>query len=91
MGVAGEDGFTIQSHGTNDAWQGLIIDTIQVHDWTDCTPETVAFAGATLFSENFETYGSAPGNNTTWMVSENMGKVDAVAVPGMFEVPYGDG
>jgi hypothetical protein len=32
-GVAGEDSFTIMSHGTNDAAQGLLIDTIQVHDW----------------------------------------------------------
>jgi len=35
-GVAGEDSFTIMSHGTNDAAQGLLIDTIQVHDWIMC-------------------------------------------------------
>ena len=32
-GVAGEDSFTIMSHGTNDAAQGLLIDSIQVHEW----------------------------------------------------------
>lgn len=32
-GVEGEDGFSIMSHGTHDDPQGLIIDTIQIHDW----------------------------------------------------------
>ena len=27
-GIAGEDGFTIMSHGTHDAYQGLLIDSI---------------------------------------------------------------
>ena len=33
QGVDGEDGFVIQSHGTHDDNQGLIIDTIQIHQW----------------------------------------------------------
>ncbi len=32
-GVEGEDGFTIMSHGTQDDPQGLLIDSIRVHDW----------------------------------------------------------
>ena len=33
QGIAGEDSFTIMSHGTHDDAQGLLIDTIQVHEW----------------------------------------------------------
>jgi hypothetical protein len=32
-GIAGEDSFTIMSHGTNGDPQGLLIDSIQIHDW----------------------------------------------------------
>ena len=32
-GVEGEDGFSIMSHGTNDDAQGLLIDSIQIHEW----------------------------------------------------------
>ena len=32
-GVEGEDSFSIMSHGTGDDNQGLLIDTIQIHDW----------------------------------------------------------
>ena len=32
-GVAGEDFFTIMSHGTSDDSQGLLIDSITIHDW----------------------------------------------------------
>ena len=32
-GVEGEDGFSIMSHGTSDDAQGLLIDSIQIHDW----------------------------------------------------------
>ena len=32
-GIEGEDGFSIMSHGTNDDSQGLLIDSIQIHDW----------------------------------------------------------
>ena len=32
-GVEGEDGFSIMSHGTSDDPQGLLIDSIQIHDW----------------------------------------------------------
>ena len=32
-GVEGEDTFVIQSHGTNDNAQGLLIDYIAIHDW----------------------------------------------------------
>ncbi len=32
-GIEGEDGFTIMSHGTNDDAQGLLIDSIAIHDW----------------------------------------------------------
>ncbi|QIG49428.1 hypothetical protein G5V57_17915 [Nordella sp. HKS 07] len=32
-GVAGEDSFSIMSHGTNSNPQGLLIDSIQIHDW----------------------------------------------------------
>ena len=32
-GIAGEDSFVIQSHGTHDDAQGLIIDQIQIHEW----------------------------------------------------------
>src|SRR5262245_14488383 len=32
-GVAGEDGFSIMSHGTDGDPQGLLIDSIQIHDW----------------------------------------------------------
>jgi hypothetical protein len=33
QGVEGEDSFVIQSHGTNDHAQGLLIDSITIHDW----------------------------------------------------------
>lgn len=33
QGIEGEDSFVIQSHGSNDSAQGLLIDSIQVHDW----------------------------------------------------------
>ena len=32
-GVEGEDFFTIMSHGTQDDNQGLLIDSITIHDW----------------------------------------------------------
>jgi hypothetical protein len=32
-GVQGEDHFSIMSHGTADDNQGLLIDSIQIHDW----------------------------------------------------------
>jgi hypothetical protein len=33
QGIAGEDAFTIMSHGTHDDNQGLLVDHIQIHDW----------------------------------------------------------
>jgi len=33
LGRAGEDDFQIQSHGTHDDSQGLLIDHIQIHEW----------------------------------------------------------
>ena len=32
-GVEGEDSFTLMSHGTDDDYAGLLIDSIQIHDW----------------------------------------------------------
>ena len=32
-GIAGEDSFTLMSHGTNANAQGLLIDNIAIHDW----------------------------------------------------------
>ena len=32
-GVAGEDHFSIMSHGTGDDNQGLLIDNIQINEW----------------------------------------------------------
>jgi len=33
QGQDGEDTFVIQSHGTQDDPQGLLIDSITIHDW----------------------------------------------------------
>ena len=39
-GIEGEDGFSIMSHGTNDDTQGLLIDSIKIHDWVaTCVPK----------------------------------------------------
>jgi len=52
QGVEGEDNFVIQSHGTHDDPQGLLIDSISI---SACKP-TVGLTGNVLFEETFDGY-----------------------------------